>query len=128
MTGREKPISFVFLADNAFPLGRNMMKPYPVLNKKGSPERIYNYRLSRWRRGVENAFGILSSVFRVFRKPMLLEPKIAESITMACIYLHNYLRSSKSNLYIPCGILDIEDTDTGLLIPGYWKQEQEHMS
>jgi len=130
LPGREKPIPFVFLADNAFPLGKNMMKPYPGLNQKGSPERIHNYRLSRGRRVVENVFGILSSGFRVFRKPMLLEPKKAESVTTACIYLHNYLRSSKNSkqVYCPSGSLDVEDTDSGVLTPGSWRQQEEMSS
>lgn len=130
LPGRVKPIPFVFLADNAFSLGKNMMKPYPGLNQKGSPERIHNYRLSRGRRVVENTFGILSSVFRIFRKPMLLEPKKAEAATMACIYLHNYLRSSKNSkhVYCPSGSFDVEDMDTGILNPGSWRKQLVEMS
>jgi hypothetical protein len=59
---------------------------------------------------VENAFGILASVFRVFRKPMLLQPNKVSIITMTCILLHNFLRRSKtsSTRYTPQGTLDVE--------------------
>ncbi|XP_055944313.1 uncharacterized protein LOC129975284 [Argiope bruennichi] len=69
-----KNLPYVFLGDSAFALRRHMMKPYPGNFEKGSTERIFNYRLSRARRVVENVFGIMASVFRVFRKPMALQP------------------------------------------------------
>lgn len=36
---------------------------------------------------MENVFGIIFSVFRVLRKPMLLEPEKAEVIVMAIVNL-----------------------------------------
>lgn len=48
---------FVIVADDAFPLTNYMMKPFPNRLQKGTPERAFNYRLSRARRIVENAFG-----------------------------------------------------------------------
>lgn len=55
---------YCIVADEAFPLKEYLMKPYP--NRKLSVEqRIFNYRLSRARRVVENAFGILANRFRV---------------------------------------------------------------
>lgn len=75
LPGMEKLIPHVFVADDAFPLCPNIMKPYSGHQKKGSSKRIYNYRCSRARRIVENVFGILNSTFRVFRKPLLLQPE-----------------------------------------------------
>jgi hypothetical protein len=100
------------------------MKPYSALYEKGSKERIYNYRLSRARRVVENAFGILTSVFRVLRKPMLLEPKKARYIVLTTIYLHNFLRKSRKSrhLYAPAGTLDCELND-GTLVKGAWRRD-----
>ncbi|XP_050311365.1 uncharacterized protein LOC126746984 [Anthonomus grandis grandis] len=63
---------FVFVCDDAFPLQENLMKPFPGEHLKGTFQRSFNYRLSRARRVVENAFGVMSSVFRVLRKPLLL--------------------------------------------------------
>lgn len=51
------------------------MKTFSGLHPKGFLQQIFNYRLSRARRVVENAFCISSSIFRVLRKPFLLEPQ-----------------------------------------------------
>ncbi|XP_066590606.1 putative nuclease HARBI1 [Prorops nasuta] len=94
--GRISDGGFFKNSDEAFSLHENIMKPYSGLHSKGSTERIFNYRLSRARRVIENAFGILSSVFRVLRKPLILEPSKATHVVLATVYLHNFLRRSKS--------------------------------
>lgn len=99
---------YVFVADDAFPLSTNIMKPYAGIHNKGSGERVFNYRLSRARRIAENVFGILSSTFRVFRKPLLLEPKSACKVVLAGCYRHNFLRKRASkNIYNPPGTLSL---------------------
>lgn len=54
------PMHHVFVGDEAFPLKMYLMRPY---NRKdlGDKESVFNYRLSRSRRVIENAFGILVS-------------------------------------------------------------------
>lgn len=127
LVGRETKVPYVLLGDAAFPLNDHIMKPYSGIHPSGSPKRIFNYRLSRTRRVVENAFGIASSVFRVLRKPMLLELQKAELIVMAVVCLHNFLRrSTSSNIYTPPGSLD---TDlNGHTTPGSWRNDQQGMA
>jgi len=98
------------------------MKPFPGLFSKGTPERIYNYRLSRARRVVKNVFGIISSVFRVLRKPLLLNPEKSELIVMTIAHLHNFLRRNNTSaaVYTPNGIFDSEVN--GNFIEGTWRE------
>ena len=55
-----KPIAYHLVGDEAFALKTWMMKPFPGLGRN-TEERIFNYRLSRAKRVVENVFGMLSN-------------------------------------------------------------------
>lgn len=85
------PLPFVFLGDEAFPLNNNFLKPYPRQNLNNQ-RRIFNYRLSRARRIVECAFGILSNKWRIFHTSMTIPPDFAVLITKTACVLHNFVR------------------------------------
>lgn len=74
LTENGPPVPHVIVADDAFALKPYIMKPYPLRNLTG-PQRIYNYRLSRSRRTVENLFGIMSVRCRVLLKAIHLDEK-----------------------------------------------------
>ena len=82
---------YFLVGDDAFALKKWMMKPYSHRHLTVE-ERIFNYRLSRARRIVENAFGILANRFRVLLSTMHLDPDSATLVAMACVVLHNLLR------------------------------------
>lgn len=105
---RNNNLPYVFLADSAFALSTCIMKPFPGHHAVGTPERIFNQELSRSRVVVENAFGILSSKFRIFKTSIPLDEVKAAKITMTCILLHNFLRRSNTsrNLYTPTSTTD----------------------
>lgn len=124
----DKVLPCVFLGDSAFALSRNMMKPYPGTLEKGSAGRVFNYRHCRARRVVENVFGIMCSVFRVFRKPMTLEPDKVTNVTLTCALLHNFLRknSVSRSRYTPPGTFDVEVD--GTFAGGSWRNDQDGMT
>ncbi|PNF38605.1 hypothetical protein B7P43_G03964, partial [Cryptotermes secundus] len=128
LPGRHKSVPYIFVGDDAFPLSSSLLKPYSGNHAKGSIERIFNYRLCRARRIVENVFGILASVFRVFRTPMLIQPEKAAMVCMTCALLHNFLRRSNTSrqIYSPNGSFDYEED--GHLKPGTWRQETSNSS
>ena len=82
------------VGDEAFPLRIDLMRPYPKATKHTNlPEdkAVFNYRLSRARRIVENTFGILVQRWRLFnRRIQLDENNVVHVIKAACI-LYNYL-------------------------------------
>ena len=83
------------------------MRPYP-----GSLtlEQInFNYRLSRARRTIENAFGI-----------NMVSQYMVENFVLACLDLNNYLRLIDNASYCPSGFIDSYDS-TGNLREGKWR-------
>lgn len=113
----------VIVADDAFPLKTYLMKPFSRRNLS-LRERIFNYRLSRARRIVENAFGILVSKFRIFERPIALSPQKVTSVVKAATALHNWLRKSSAATFIALGLVDTEDLETGHITLGSWRNEQ----
>ena len=114
-------LPYVILADDAFPLKEYIMKPYSARNLDIA-QRVFNYRLSRARRIIENVFGILSSRFRVLRKRIEVLPSTAKKIVCAVCALHNFLMYKAREMYAPVGSFDIEQED-GTYIGGTWRNE-----
>lgn len=98
LPGCNTSIPSVLVADDAFALKPNLMKPYPGRNLALS-QRVFNYRLSRARRCIENAFGIMSAHFRVLRSPVHLDAVKTRKLTLACCALHNFLIANDPEKY-----------------------------
>lgn len=92
VNGSSPPLPYVIVADEAFSLANHVMRPYPrkslTVRKK-----VYNYRLSRARRCIECAFGLLSNKWQIFHRAMNVDVSFAEDIIKACCILHNFVRS-----------------------------------
>ena len=72
------------VGDEVFPLKTYLLRPYPGSQSKGGTEKsIFNYRLSRARRVVENAFGILSQKFQIYQRTLQSLPENADNIIFA---------------------------------------------
>lgn len=114
-------IPHFFVGDAAFPLGINIMRPYPGALLPNDKE-IFNKRLSRARRTIENAFGILVSRWRVLLTTLHLFPENAEKVVLSCVTLHNFIMLNDTSSYTPNNYVDWEDSN-GEFQNGLWRND-----
>jgi hypothetical protein len=112
-------IPYFFVGDDAFGLRPNMMKPYSQRGLQND-ERIFNYRLSRARRVVENAFGILANRFQILLTTMQHEPSTVKLIVKTCLILHNLMRIKYPGLQNQQ--LDSAESANRDFVPGAWRE------
>ncbi|XP_029288750.1 protein ALP1-like [Cottoperca gobio] len=121
MPNGTQDVPYFWIGDNAFALRHYMMKPY---GQRGltKEERIFDYRLSRARRVVENAFGILSNRFQVLLSTMQHHPSTVKFIVTTCVILHNMMRMRHPRLQNQQ--LDRAENTNHYYVPGAWRLGQ----
>ncbi|XP_071058858.1 uncharacterized protein [Pseudochaenichthys georgianus] len=120
LPGDDVPVPYYIVGDNAFGINKSLMNPFPIRNMEHH-DRIFNYRLSRARRVVENAFGILAHKFRVLLRTMNQRPGTCRKIITTCVILHNLIR-----LRYPAthnNMIDLEEQNLNV-IPGAWRNDK----
>ena len=96
------------------------MKPYPGKRViKSESQTVFNYRLSRCRRTIENAFGIYAARWPIFRRPIRASVNTVDAIVKATLCLHIYLCMAENAQYIPTGFVDC-DSSSGMN-EGEWR-------
>ncbi|XP_060807837.1 uncharacterized protein LOC132903452 [Amyelois transitella] len=90
LCGFNRPIPYVLVGDEAFGLSKHVMRPYGGKNLDVI-QMVFNYRLSRARRYVECAFGIMANKWRIFHRPINVSYDFATAIVKACCVLHNFV-------------------------------------
>ena len=110
------PIQYYIVRENAFGINKSLMNPISIRNMEHQ-ERIFNYKLSRARRVVENAFGILAVLLRTINH----KPETCRKISKTCEILHNHIRlrypATHNNL------MDSEEQNQNV-IPGAWRNDK----
>lgn len=122
-------LPYYFIGDEAFGLKSYIQKPYPGRSQGNLPvaKRVFNYRLSRARRVVENSFGILANKWRIFRKPIEAKLATVDLIIRAATCLHNYVLIEEESLkpwqksYLSKSLVN-RDVN-GVVVPGDWRND-----
>ena len=115
----DMPFPYFLIGDDGFPLKEWLLKPFAARNLTEA-ERIYNYRISRARRIVENGFGILANRYRCLLTTLEIKPENVVSVVLACICLHNVMRTRYPLLQNR--VMDREQDDH-TFTPGEWRSE-----
>ena len=126
--GVQGQMPFFFVGDNAYPRSENFAIPFKGLHLRDE-EMVHNYRISRARRIVENAFGILTARFRILLRPIEGSPALVRSVILATLALHSFHLQDEESVppnrrkYKPHGYADYMRAD-GKYIYGRWRNEK----
>ena len=95
---KETHVPHVLLGDEAFPLRCDMIQPF-ARNTLTNERCIFNYRLSRARKVVEIAFGILANWWRIFHQCIYFHPDNVTTVVKATVLLHNILTVAEDKVH-----------------------------
>lgn len=91
LEGSDIFMPYFFVGDSIFALHKNLMKPYAQTEHLTRSQEHFNYRISRARINIECAFGILTTRWRIFERPLGMKVETVELIIMATVLLHNFI-------------------------------------
>lgn len=125
LPGTNQLFNSYFVADSAFPLTHNIMRPYlpPRFGELSDRKLYFNYRLGRARISIENAFGILAARWRIYHKTISCFPSTIDKIIRATVVLHNFIKNKKGDniRYMPPGYADTIKNDQH--VKGAWRKD-----
>ena len=114
LNGLDETVPSCLAGDKMFPLKEWLMHPFVGKQLTDEMRKVFNYRLSRAQRIVENTFGILVSRLRMLQKPIEGEPELVEKTVLAATALHNYLQQADKVHYTPAGFVDSKDKSAAI--------------
>ena len=84
------PRGFYMAAANAYTLFDTLLIPYCGVDKLDPSKDVFNFHVSQLCIQIEQAFGLLVSKWRIFKKPLEVKLFHVGHIVQACARLHNY--------------------------------------
>jgi hypothetical protein len=91
---------YFFLGDNAYGLSEKILIPFSGAQKKVIENDSYNYYLSQLRIRIEQAFGLLTTKWRIFRSNLSTDLRTAADIINAASRLHNFVINEDGDVNI----------------------------
>ena len=103
------PDGFYVLADNAYTLSSRLIVPYCGRDKADKSKDVFNFYLSQLRIRIEQAFGLLVTKWRVFKRPLEVSLNRAPQLVLAAARLHNFCIDEREVEAAPVTSIDPQD-------------------
>lgn len=87
-------LPYIFVGDEAFALHENILRPFSG-QQLNATKSVFNYRLTRARRYVECAFGIMANKWRILHRPLDVSLDLAVKIVKTCCLLQNFIHKEE---------------------------------
>jgi hypothetical protein len=108
------PPGFYGVADNAYTLSEHLLIPYSGVEKNDKSKDVCNFYISQLRIRIEQAFGLLVSKWRIFKRPIELKLHRVRHLIQACFRLHNFCINERDEV---SNVILTRDPDT--FVPNY---------
>jgi hypothetical protein len=108
------PEQYFLLGDNAYALSEKILIPFSGAQKKVVENDAYNYYLSQLRIRIEQAFGLLTTKWRIFRAPINASLYMTSDIINAASRLHNFVIDADGDVDIVTRDDDDDDPIEGV--------------
>jgi hypothetical protein len=89
-TVQNLPLGKFIIGDNAYVCSEHLLTPFSGDEKKDPRKDAYNFYLSQLRIRIEQAFGLMTTKWRILRKPLLVKLENAGKVFMCISRLHNF--------------------------------------
>lgn len=97
--GTNEKLSYAIIGDEAFPLKNYLLRPYPgsqIYEDEGKNK--FNEHNSRARKVVEDAFGQITSKFRIYCRRLKALQENADKIVMTTCILQNFIKQNTTDM------------------------------
>jgi hypothetical protein len=91
------PAGLFIAADAAYIVTEHVLIPFTGSQRQDRVKDTFNFFLSQLRIRIENAFGLLTTKWRILRKPLECSLKVNVNILEICALLHNYVIDCKAH-------------------------------
>ena len=85
------PPGYYLVGDNAYVLTEHLLIPFSGSQREAPVNSAFNYYLSQLRIRIEQAFGLFTSKWRIFRRPIETSLAKASKMIRVCARLHNFI-------------------------------------
>jgi hypothetical protein len=94
------PAGLFIAADAAYIVTEHILIPFTGSQRQDCVKDTFNFFLSQLRIRIENTFGLLTTKWRVLRKPLECSLKVNADILQICALLHKFVINNKDNDFI----------------------------